>query len=151
MKIFYSCYGGAHSSIITANIHLGLLPDKRVATIHEIIHCPYFDATKSKEIGRPIFMGEDSLKNQIFALGMASSRNQYTQLLYEYVRLQQGSCRGEILIINTIPLINLKVRVGGFLSRKLNLISIGRPLVAIGIQNRYMNFVKLVENLKASL
>jgi hypothetical protein len=30
MKIIYHCYGGTHSSVIAAAIHLGLLPEDRV-------------------------------------------------------------------------------------------------------------------------
>lgn len=148
MKIFYGCYGSAHSSIIASNIHLGLLPDNRVATINEIISAPYYDITKTQDIGRPLFMGRDFKDNYVYAVGMASSRNELTQLLYNYVRLQRGLCREEIIIVNTISLINFQVRIGGFLSRRLNVTLIGRPLTAIGIQRRYMDFVRLVENVK---
>ncbi|HPZ72110.1 MAG TPA: DUF3189 family protein, partial [Peptococcaceae bacterium] len=32
MKIIYNCYGGAHSSVTAAALHLGLLPEARPAT-----------------------------------------------------------------------------------------------------------------------
>ncbi|MGB3963216.1 MAG: DUF3189 family protein, partial [Tepidanaerobacteraceae bacterium] len=35
MKIFYCCYGSAHSSVVAASIHLGLLPSDRVPTSRE--------------------------------------------------------------------------------------------------------------------
>jgi hypothetical protein len=40
------------------------------------------------------------------------------------------------------------MRVGGFLSRRLKLTVIGRPLVIMGTQKAYKNFSKIAENIE---
>jgi len=39
-------------------------------------------------------------------------------------------------------------KVGGFFSRRLGLVSIGRPLTIIGIQQKYESFIALVNDVK---
>ena len=40
VKIIYSCYGGAHSSIIASAIHMGYLPTDRIPSVEEILSTP---------------------------------------------------------------------------------------------------------------
>ncbi|SCX87623.1 DUF3189 family protein [Alkaliphilus peptidifermentans] len=149
MKIIYSCYGGAHTSIVAAGIHLGLLPTKRVPKVREIMAIPYYDYTSSKCIGIPIYMGKDKDNHDIYVVGMGSARRELTQLVYDYVYHHNRYSIKEVLVVNSIALINLPVRIGGFISKKINIIAIGKPITAYGIQKNYMLFVDLVKNVKA--
>lgn len=151
MKIIYSCYGGAHTSIVAAAIHMGILPIHRIPSYQEIVQVPFYDATETKDIGQPIFMGIDQRGNQVFVMGMGSNRGACASLLYDYVNLVHPSYQRKILIVNSIALINLPIRIGGFLSRKLRLITIGKPLTVFGIIKKYESFVLLVNNVKRAI
>ena len=50
-KIIYSCYGGAHSSIVASAIHIGYLPINRIPTTEEISNTPYYDQAQSDSRG----------------------------------------------------------------------------------------------------
>ena len=54
------------------------------------------------------------------------------------------------LIVNALSCVNLEVRVGGFLSRRLGLVSIGRPMCARGIIRHFKCFVSLVAEARAA-
>ena len=43
MIIIYRCYGGTHSSVMAASIHLELLPGDRKPAGKELLALPYFD------------------------------------------------------------------------------------------------------------
>ena len=151
MKIIFSCYGGAHTSIVAAGIHLGYLPKKAKASYKEILATPYFDQTETANIGIPLYMGQDSYNNEIFVIGMGSYRRQGTELIYQFINEIKGRCRGEVVIINSIALINLEIRVGGFLSRKLGLIALGRSIIIYGIRKKYSRFLQLVAEIDKRL
>ena len=60
MKIIYSCYGGAHSSVVASAIHLGYLPMNRIPTEDEILSIPYYDQSPKELRGTPIYIGTDA-------------------------------------------------------------------------------------------
>ena len=151
MKIIFSCYGGAHTSIVAAGIHLGYLPKEGKATYNEIIATPYFDQTETANIGIPIYMGQDRYNNEIYVIGMGSYRREGSQVVYQFINEIRGRCRGEAIIINSIALINLEIRVGGFLSRRLGLIELGRSLIIYGIRKKYIRFLQLVAEIDIEL
>ena len=45
MKIIYHCFGGSHSSVSAAALHLGLLDRQRTPTEEELVRIPYYDKT----------------------------------------------------------------------------------------------------------
>ena len=51
-------------------------------------------------------------------------------------------------MVDTLKNINLITKIGGFISRRLGLIWIGRPLTVIGIQQKYQDFIQLVNDVK---
>ena len=57
MKIIYNCYGGAHSSVTAAAIHLQMLPETRKPSAAELLNLPYYDAQVGKDHGRIRFLG----------------------------------------------------------------------------------------------
>ncbi|WP_026476391.1 DUF3189 family protein [Alkaliphilus transvaalensis] len=151
MKIIYSCYGGAHTSIVAAAIHVGFLPTDAPPTFQEIATTPYYDITPQKDIGKPIFMGKDENENEVYVIGMGSYRKECSQLILEFTNDFYGSCRGKVLVVNSIALINLPIRIGGFLSKRMNLVTIGKPITIFGILAKYESFVDLVKNVKETV
>ncbi|HWJ02080.1 MAG TPA: DUF3189 family protein, partial [Verrucomicrobiae bacterium] len=48
MKIIYNCYGGSHSSVTAAAIHLGLVDCGKVPCARELWKLPYYDSQVKK-------------------------------------------------------------------------------------------------------
>ncbi|MFO7151622.1 MAG: DUF3189 family protein [Bacillota bacterium] len=150
MKIFYCCYGSAHSSVVAAAIHLGWLPEDRVPELEEIEKLPHYDKTASAEIGTPFFMGKDRKGAEIYIIGMASQRLLVKNAIVSFLQ-HSGVEPEDVIFVDAIPLVNLKTKIGGILSRRMGLVSVGRPLTIRGIQERYFDFVKMVKEVKRAL
>ncbi len=147
VKIIYNCYGGSHSSITAAAIHLGLLPETRVAYKEELLNVPYFDAQVSPDHGRIRFMGFDEYGNEIYITSKKNLGRDYEAIMRQFVYLAGGK-QEDILFINTMPYVNFLMVVGGYTSRRLGLSFLGRPIVIKGTQLSYMKFVHLVKLVK---
>ncbi|HZJ76179.1 MAG TPA: DUF3189 family protein [Oscillospiraceae bacterium] len=148
MKIIYSCYGGAHSSIVASAIHVGYLPFHRVPTGEEILNIPYYDQSPKENKGMPIYMGTDTELRKVYALGMGPYRSEYTKIAYNFAFQLAGKNKEDIRIINVVPLLSFSVKLGGFISRRVGLIKLGRPLTIWGIRKRYDLFTELVKDVK---
>lgn len=144
MKIFYYCYGSAHSSVVAACIHLGVLPQNRLPKAEEFIRLPHYDRTESFEIGKPFFMGLDHLGSEIYITGMTSERELVKKAIYSFLK-SSGVNIKDLIMVDALKNVNLKTKVGGFISRRLGLVNLGRPLTIKGIQERYFTFVELVK------
>ncbi|MCC5911886.1 MAG: DUF3189 family protein [Clostridiaceae bacterium] len=151
MKIIYSCFGGAHSSIVTASIHMGYLPVDRVATKEEILSVPFYDKAANSEIGIPFHMGVDQQCRAIYIMGMGHSRDFYTEMLYAFYNDMMYSNKKDVIFINVTSLLNNYTRLGGFMSRRLNIVGLGRPLTVYGIQRNYRFFTELVKNVEQTI
>ncbi|MFZ5644164.1 MAG: DUF3189 family protein [Bacillota bacterium] len=148
MKIIYHCYGGAHSSVTAANIHLGLLPADRFPGYDEIKGQKFFDLHGASDIGKIYFMGRDSFGNNIYILG----RRSRPTLVYSVTRVIEDAFEidpGSYMLVDVSPHVNLAMKIGGFLSRKMNLTYIGRPIVTWGTVRTYDGILKLVEMIKS--
>ena len=148
MKIIYSCYGGAHSSVVAAAIHIGYLPTNRIPTKKEILSIPYYDQSPKEFRGTPIYIGKDDKLREVYAVGMGPYRTEYTEIAYNFAFQLNNEVKKNIRIVNVVPLLSFTVRLGGFLSRRIGLIQLGRPLTAMGIQKKYHLFIQLVNNVK---
>lgn len=147
MRIFYCCYGSAHSSVVAASIHLGLLPWNRLPKAREFEVLPHYDKTMSFEIGTPFFMGKDELGAEIFILGMINQRKLVKKAIRSFLKYS-GVDNKDVIMIDTLQNVNLMTKIGGFTSRRLGLVKIGRPLTIWGIQREYDSFVELVHKVK---
>ncbi|HHY61098.1 MAG TPA: DUF3189 family protein [Clostridia bacterium] len=148
MYIIYHCYGGAHSSVTAAAIHLGLLPEDRLPRPEELMALPFYDQTTARDHGRLRCLGEDVAGNRVFVIGRRGLKDCFTTLVETFSsRLQIP--REELLIVDTVPCVNLMMMVGGFTSRRLGWTKIGRPLVIRGTQKAFGHFVRLVRTVKA--
>jgi len=151
MKIFYCCYGGAHTSVVAASIHLGYLPSERIPTTEEVLSIPNYDKNPNAKVGTPTFMGVDEFANEVFVMGMGHNRDYFAKLTYEYSSLLSNNCTSDMKIVNALSCINNYIRLGGFLSRRVNLVKIGRPITVFGIRKDYNYFVTLVKNVKKTI
>ncbi|CEO89076.1 DUF3189 family protein [Syntrophaceticus schinkii] len=134
-KIIYHCYGGSHSSVTAAGIHLGILPRKRVANTAELLGVPYYDEYQPVTHGRLRFIGRDVLGNEVFVLGKRTAGPDTTIFLHNIAEL--FDCGEEIYPVDTTFPVNPLMVIGGFLSRGLNLVSLGRPIVIYGTKIAY--------------
>ena len=146
MKIIYHCYGGAHSSVIMAAIHLGHLPLEKVPTNSEIMAMPLYEKMEGEEHGSLFFCGKDEFGNEVYVLGRRSL-NLVVEPVLKYLANKFDTA---IMVVNAVTYVNLIMKVGGFLSRKLNLIFIGRPLVLWGTRKAYNKFTQEVKKIKES-
>lgn len=69
MKVIYHCYGGSHSSVVAAALHLKWLDPTRLPDPLDLIHLPYFDKTQDSDFGRIHYMGTDESGHDIYILG----------------------------------------------------------------------------------
>lgn len=143
MHIIYNCYGGSHSSVTAACIHSGLLKDNVIPTPGELLSLPYFDQQIAKDHGYIRYIGEDEWGNKIY---ISSKHN----LSYHYETIMRSiACimdypNEKLLFIDTMPYVNWLMVIGGYFSRALGLIAIGRPIVILGTQISFFKFSHIV-------
>lgn len=150
MKIFYYCYGSAHSSVLSAAIHTGMIGIDKIPTPAEIANLPHYDKTENPEIGTPFFYGYDEMGNEVYIIGMGARKELILNSILSL--LQDAGVPGtNYLFINTLNNVKWPTRIGGFLSRALGLVNLGRPLTVYGLLQVYFDFVKLVVKTKRDL
>ncbi|WP_418790146.1 DUF3189 family protein [Phosphitispora sp. TUW77] len=147
MKIIYHCYGGAHSSVTAAAIHLGWLPTDRIPGNEEIKAIPYFDRPITRDHGRLQFMGNDEFGNDIYVIGRRSAATVFENMAIGLAGVY-GFSPDQLLVVNVMPYVNWKMMVGGFTSRRLGLKAIGRPVVTAGVKFSYWKIVSMVNRIK---
>lgn len=129
MLIFYCCYGRAHSSVVAAALHLEQLS---VYTPTAISKLQYFDQATAQDMGIPKLVGIDTAGNLVFVLGRGPATILVENTL-KSVLLAGGVEEKHILFIDLQPHLNFCTRLGGFLSRRLGFVFLGRQLAAYGI------------------
>lgn len=141
MIVLYHCYSANHSSVTAANIHLERLPRDRHATYAEVLGQPGFDTTSRREMGRPLYMGTDRRGHAVYCWGLGGGKERLLAAALQLAR-EAGGCTDAFLPVGALARVNWLMRIGGFLSRRLGLIGIGRPLVAWGTWLAYGSFVE---------
>ncbi len=147
MRIIYHCYGQAHSSVTAANIHLGHLPRHRRASIAEIRHQPCFDRTQPHELGIPRLMGVDEAGHEVYVIGLAGGKRALEPALREFLE-RSGIDPAAFLFANALQHAGVPLRIGGYTSRRLGVVWLGRPLSALGVYLKYPAFVDLVHRVR---
>lgn len=140
MNIVFYDYGGCHTSVVAANLYSGRIKDQ-LPSSQEFMALPYFDKTIPQDFGHLHNMGQDQQSNQVYTLGTKSSS--YGYILAALTKLQDT--QEHFTFISTMPWVNNVLRVGGFLSRSLNLPALGRPLVLMGIKLAYKPLQLMVQ------
>jgi len=149
LHIIYHCVGGAHSSPTAAAIHLNMLPTDHIPNKLDILNLPFFDTLEKKDRGKIIYRGTDEFDNKVYTLG----RQFIPDIVINSIKDMWGILNqkeDDLLIVNTLPSVNLLMKIGGFSSRRLNLVKFGRPIVLHGTLSAYTNIVKIVKETKKS-
>lgn len=147
MKIIYHCYGGAHSSVTAASIHLGLLPADRVPGLREFWEVPFYDRQENDEHGHIFFMGLDEYGNEIY-FAACRGRPLVFQNIFKGLAGIFKIAPEEYLLVDVMRNVNLTMKFGGYLSRRCGFIKIGRPIVTLGTQAAYLQVIDLVRKVK---
>ncbi|MGI9952869.1 DUF3189 family protein [Moorellaceae bacterium AZ2] len=144
MKIIYHCFGGTHSSIVAAALHLGWMRPDRLPAPEELQSLPYFDRRPEGREGQILFLGRDQHNNEVYVVGKRGMGETFENLLCDLMQ-ELDLPREELLLLNTSPLVNWPMAVGGFLSRRLGLSLLGRPLVIWGVRRTFGRLATFVQ------
>jgi hypothetical protein len=147
MKIIYHCYGGTHSSVMAASLHLGLLKKNRLPSSRELLSCPYFDRLTNKDSGKIFFMGKDKHGHEVYVMGCKNAGLLVETAIKEFCQIM--NMNGEkVTLACTVSCLNILMKIGGFLSRGLNLVTIGRFFLFPGSRLAFNKIKKVVEMVK---
>ena len=146
VRVFYHCYGSAHTSVVSAAIHLGLLPNGRPPRSDRLADIGLFDRVDTRLVGTPLFMGVDDEGHEVYVLGLAGAKG---ELLPAFTTLL-GRHGGDIFV-DSLVLATPAMKMGGLLSRRLGLITVGRSMVSLAVIQHYGAFCDLVANTRQKL
>jgi len=147
IKYIYYDYGGAHSSVLAANLHTGKLKPAIYPTSEEIMSFPYFDKTTPEDFGKIHYIGSDESENDVYVMGTKSTT--FGPALNNIAELMGIS--EDIIFVDTTPGINNTLRLGGWISRSLGNSFLGRPLVFAGSKKAIPYLVNIVNRVKANI
>lgn len=145
--VVYHCFGGTHSSIIAANLHLGRLPWQVLPQRDELLALPHFDKLGSDAQGLVIPQGKDEGENLVCTVSRRSEGRLLENILSSYSHLLGV----ELLVVDALAPLGSLARVGGFLSRRWGVISLGRVLLLGDCLRVYPRFLDLVGETRNNL
>lgn len=147
MKIIYHCYGGTHSSVIAASLHLGLLEKNRLPSAEELLACPNFDRLTNQDYGKIFYMGKDKQGHEVYIMGCKNNGLLVETVLREFCRIINHNDK-MVTLACIVPCLNILIKFGGFLSRRLNLITLGRLFLFPGSRLAFNKIRKIVETVE---
>ncbi len=150
MKIIYHCYGGAHSSVVAAAIHLNKLPKDSKPAPEEILSCAYFDEVPTEKHGLIHYLGRDENGHDVYNMGCGGGGKVIEKALPGILNIY-GVSSEDLIMVDTLSCVNSLMRIGGFISRALKLTTIGRPIVVKGTIMAHPELLKMVEKVKSDL
>ena len=150
MIIVYQDVGGAHSSAMASNIHVNKLPKDRLPSRDELMALPTFDKITKSQYGHLIYIGDDEFNNKVYTISRQRKPELVIPAITDMFTILNGSV-SELCIVCTQPKVNVWMKIGGFSSRRLGLVSFGRPIVIYGSLKAYNSLVELVEGVKKRL
>lgn len=104
---------------------------------------PYYDKTSDSDFGSIRFMGTDEFGNDIYVLGKKSLGNRFSSILMGVAEILGK--QDDLIVVNCMDLVNWSMKLGGFTSRRLGLVALGRPVVSWGTRKAFSQLVNLVE------
>jgi len=146
--VIYHCYGGSHSSVAAAAIHVGLLARDKKPGRRELTELPYFDSQKAQDHGFLQFMGRGKEGALVYSVGFETASAPVINAAKNLFSLGREAAEN-VIYVGTRPQINNWMIAGGIISRLLGLTCLGRPLVAWGTQLAHRGLVGLVEKTEA--
>ena len=150
MKIIYHCFGGTHSSITAAAIHLGWLPGDKIPPARRFMELPYYDKRDGWDRGEIVFMGTDKNGHEIYAVGRGSASALLTNLIDNLALLLEIPA-GSYRLVDMMKQVNLPMKLGGFMSRRLGMVRLGRPIVVAGTRLAFPAIKDLVNKVKGEV
>lgn len=148
VRIVYTCFGGTHSSPVAAAIHLGTLPRDTVPSTRQLMDLPLFDKVDGTGRGRLVFAGTDEHGHDVYVLGRGKESAAVVERTIVSAWALLGAQRVPLIVCDTLPCVNVLMRVGGWLSRGAGLVFIGRPIVLYGTRLAYRRLVRLVQEVE---
>ncbi len=115
----------------------------------DLIDLPYYDKVNSSEVGTIFHMGHDAQGNELYILGCRNCGPMVEKTTGEMNRIL--GIKSEVVMVDTTPCLNIIIKIGGFLSRRLGLIRTGRFILHRGICLAFPKFKELVRNVKQKL
>lgn len=148
MKVIYCCYGSSHSSVVAAAIHLGTLPLSPIPCSLDIMNLPYYDKVTTDELGACTYMGTDDTGCDVYILGTGPARRIVRRAVESIFQLC-GVSQDSYMLVDTLTSIGAVTKIGGFLSRRMGLTRIGRPMTIWGIKRAYPQLASIVARVKS--
>lgn len=150
MHIIYHCCNGCHASSIAAAMHLGLLPMDYKPSYHDLLNIPFYDNLEETDKGKIILRGTDEKGNKIYTLGRKYVPHIILPAILDTWNVLAQNEK-DLLLVNTQSCVNNFMKFGGYMSRKLKITKIGKPMVAKATLHSYSNIANIVKNVKQSL
>ena len=150
MNVIYHCYGGAHSSVMAAAIHLGCVTQPERVSTREVLALPYFDIQDQDELGRIRRVGTDAGGNSVYVLGRESQSRLAARVLTSFARDLQIDPRSFVLA-DMLAYVNPIMIVGGSLSRRYRVVGLGRAIAAEGTRRAAPYLAGGVERARAKI
>jgi len=101
-------------------------------------------------LGTPIYVGRDEFGWDIYVIGLKRANRIAIPAIKSYLYANGISDR-DVLFVNALVKLHPITSIGGFSSRKLHMVNLGRPLTIWGIRRSYPVFVELVRRVKESI
>ncbi len=150
MKVIYHCFGGAHSSVIASAIHLNQLSTTEKPAPEDILKCAYFDEVPTEKQGVIHYLGEDEHGNGVYNMGCGGAGAIMERALPDILKIY-GESADDLYMVDTLGCVNFPMRLGGYISRRLKMVNMGRPLVLRGSIMAFPALVKLVAKVKEDI
>ena len=113
-----------------------------VAEFHRLI--PYYDRITRGEHGKIIKIGTDKLGHEVCIMGRRNAVEPVIAAIKEFSRLS-GIEPEQYLFVDVVQLHNLFMVAGGFSSRAMGWVNVGRPLVSFGTRLSFHVLARIVQ------
>lgn len=147
MIVIYHDVGGTHSAAVAANIHINRLPIDSVPNKEELLKLSTFDKIDKKALQRIIYIGDDEFGSKVYTIGCRYKTKIIIPVIEDIYNILKSS-NNELILVSTQPTVNTLMKIGGFTSRQLNMVAIGRPIVTYGTLKAYKDIADIVKNVK---
>lgn len=129
MKIIYTCPTGVNTSLLAACLHLGASRDIYNGWGSLLGEISYF----SREVWQPVWRGRDEAGHEVYTLGVGSQAEVISRTvacLIEVFDIPNST----LLLVDVSRHNNLRIRLGGLLTRGLRLRAPGRFFLIQGAE-----------------
>lgn len=141
MKIIYYCHTGAHTALVAAAVHLGILPFDRTVSSKQLCALPFYNKIKIKQLGTPLYIGQDVQGNHVYSLGVGYEPEIPETAIKSF--METMNIPNNYLLVSTLPAVNRYILTGSFIS-VTGMRWLGQQLTTFGIRKNYNNITDIV-------